>query len=134
MSWSRKTSTANRSIPVSIAATSSRLTGWVMSIPETSPAKSGFIGRMAMAISPSRLLVEAGRVVPEELAPGVRLEARPGENVVHRVGELALRVRIVGGVHQDIVSEHAGHVVEQILALVALDGAEEAPAGQILAR
>src|SRR5262245_65682168 len=122
MSWSRKTSTANRSIPASIAATSSRLTGRVMSIPETSPANSGVIGRMAMAISPSRLLVEASRVVPQELAPGVRLEARPGEDVIHRVGELALRVRIVGGVHLHVVSEPAGHVCERVLARVGPAG------------
>src|SRR5262249_40386493 len=64
---------------------------------------------------------------------GVRLEARPAEDVVHGVGELALRVGIVRGIHQDVVAQHAGDVVEELLTLMPLDGAEEAPAGQVLA-
>src|SRR5262249_39151227 len=81
----------------------------------------------------SRLLVEPGRVVPQELALRLRSDARPLEDVVDGVGELTLRVRIVGGVHQDVVAQHAPDVVEHVLAFVTLDGAEEAPARHVLA-
>ena len=39
--WPRNTSTANLSMPASMAATSACESGWVMSMPETSPAKLG---------------------------------------------------------------------------------------------
>src|SRR5713101_2923863 len=81
----------------------------------------------------SGLPVEAGRVVPEELALRVRLQARPLQDVVDGVRELTLRVGIVGRIHQDVVTEHVGDVVEQVLALVSLDGAEEPPARDVLA-
>ena len=42
--WSRNTSTAYRSIPASIAATCRADSGTLMSMPETSPTKSGFRG------------------------------------------------------------------------------------------
>src|SRR5712691_4906451 len=55
----------------------------------------------------SRPLVEPGRVVPEELLLRLLPEARPRQDVVDELGELALRVRIVGAPHQDVVAEHA---------------------------
>ena len=50
-SWSGKTSTACLSMPASIAATSSLLSGLVMSTPETSPAILGVNGRMLMGMA-----------------------------------------------------------------------------------
>src|SRR6516165_11398659 len=82
----------------------------------------------------SGLLIEAVRVIPEELFPCVRLEARPRKNVVDRFGELTLRVRVVRGIHQHPVTEILGDGVEHILALLALDATEEAAAGQVFAR
>src|SRR2546430_15412538 len=77
-------------------------------------------------------LVELRGVVPEELLPGLGLEARPGQDVVDGVGELALRVRVVGAPHQHVVADHAADVVEHLLALVTLDRAEEATALHVL--
>src|SRR5437867_5449996 len=82
---------------------------------------------------PSGLLVESGRIVPQELLLRVRLEARPLQNVVHGVGELALRVGIVRGVHEDVVPEDAPDVVKHVLAFVLLDAAEEPSTGHVLA-
>jgi hypothetical protein len=46
MFWSRKTSTAYLSMPLSIAMTSSWLSGLLQSTPETSPAKTGCSGQI----------------------------------------------------------------------------------------
>src|SRR6516164_8147077 len=51
MSWSGKTRTAQRSMPASIAATSSRDSGLRQSIPVTSAAKAGCNGRNDSDIS-----------------------------------------------------------------------------------
>src|ERR1700730_15757208 len=80
------------------------------------------------------LLEETVRVVPEKLLLRVRSEPRPSEDVVDRLRELALRVRVVGGVHQDTVAENPGHGIEHVLALLALDAAEEAAIRQVFAR
>src|SRR6266704_2202915 len=80
------------------------------------------------------LLVKARRVVPKQLLLRRRLEALPGEDVVHRLGELTLRMRVVRGVHQDIVAEKSGDGGEHVLALLMLDAAEEAAARQVFAR
>src|SRR5713101_8937802 len=81
----------------------------------------------------SGLFVEPSRVVPEELALRIRLEARPLQDVVDGIRELTLRVGIVGRIHQDVVTEHTRDVVEQVLTLVSLDGAEESPARDVVA-
>src|SRR6266446_9547857 len=81
-----------------------------------------------------RLFEEAVRVVPEEFFASVRSEARPGEDVVDGLRELALRVRVVRGVHQHTVAEILGDGVEHVLALLALDAAEETAARQVFAR
>jgi hypothetical protein len=60
-SWSWKTSTAQRSMPASIAATSALESGLVRSQPETSPAIWGVSGRTAMVMGaafPSLLLAK----------------------------------------------------------------------------
>src|SRR5438552_16904166 len=80
------------------------------------------------------LLVKARRVVPKQLLLRRRLEALPSEDVVDRLGELAFRVRVVRGVHQDIVAEKSGDGGEHVLPLLMLDAAEEAAAGQVFAR
>ena len=72
--WPRSTSTAYVSIPASIAAASSRLSGRLMSTPETSPAKKGCCARMDLmdrdiVVTPSG----TGRVaigLPPAPAPG----------------------------------------------------------------
>src|SRR5919197_5296850 len=79
-----------------------------------------------------RLLEEAASVVPQELVLRRRLEALPGEDVRHRIGELAFRMGIVRGVHQHIISQKAGDALEHVLALVALDRAEEAAALEVV--
>ena len=47
---------------------------------------------------------------------------------------MALGVRIIGRVHQDVVPQKAGDAVEHVLPFVHLDAAEEPPAGEVLAR
>src|SRR5215831_13441265 len=73
-------------------------------------------------------------VATEELLCRLRLEALPGDDVVDRVGELALRMRIIGGVHQDVVTEEMGDIVEHVLPFVMLDAAEEPSALHVFAR
>src|SRR5262249_7837957 len=92
-------------------------------------------------LSPSRelelgsgLLEEAVRVSAKELLPPPGVEARPGEGIVDRVRELAFRVRIIGGVHQHVVTEKSGDGVEHVLSLLSLDAAEKAAARNVFAR
>src|SRR2546425_9186260 len=92
------------------------------------------VDRRRAGETPSGLLVQTVRVVPEQLALRLRRYIRPLHDVVHGVRELTFRVGIIRGVHQDVVTEHAGHVVEHLFALVPLDAAEEPPAGHVLAR
>src|SRR6266545_4771786 len=68
-------------------------------------------GGEARDLHVSGLLVETGRVVPQELALGVRREAGPLQDVVDGIGELTLRVGIIGGVHQDVVTQDAADVI-----------------------
>src|SRR5579862_7793753 len=81
-----------------------------------------------------RLSKEAGGVAPQQLLPRLSAEALPGQDVVDRLRELALRVRVVGGVHQDAIAEEAGHGAEHVLAFLVLDRTEIAAALQVLAR
>ena len=69
--WSWNTSTAYRSMPASTAATSSRDSGLVTSIPDTSPTNTGWIWRIEtlIAVSSSAKDFEAGR------GPGASAEA-----------------------------------------------------------
>src|SRR5712672_2041390 len=80
------------------------------------------------------LLEKAARVIPEKLLFRVRLEARPSENVLHRVGELTLRVGVVRGVHQHVVTEKCRDGVKHVLAFLALYAAEKPAARHVLAR
>src|SRR5262244_2946408 len=68
----------------------------------------------------SGLLEEPVGVAAEELLCRLRLKALPGQDVVDRVGELALRMRVVGGVHQNVVTEEMGDVIEHILPFMVL--------------
>src|SRR6266404_5312527 len=89
--------------------------------------------RGARYLRRSGLLEEPVGVAAEELLLRLRLEALPGEDVVDRVGELALGVRVVGGVHQHVVTEELGDMIEHVLAFVMLDAAEEPPARHVFA-
>src|SRR5215813_8463393 len=103
-------------------------------------ARSAFTPRRILvyrqrgAAAPSGLFVQTVRVVPEQLPLRLRLHARPLHDVVDRVRELTFRVGIIRGVHQDVVTENAGDVVEHLFALMPLDAAEKPPAGHVLAR
>src|ERR1700737_3310696 len=99
--------------------------------PEDKAPARGFLEGFLLGLG---LLEETVRVVPEKLLLRVRSEARPSEDVVDRLRELALRVRVVGGVHQDTVAEKPGHRIEDVLALLALDAAEEPAIRQVFAR
>src|SRR5215469_7238905 len=79
------------------------------------------------------LFEEPVGVAAEKLFRRLRLQALPGEDVVDRVGELALRMRIVGGVHQHVVTQEMGDIVEHVLAFVVLDAAEEPAARHVFA-
>src|ERR1700730_652992 len=81
----------------------------------------------------SSLPEEAIGVARQKLALGRVFEARPGENVVDRFGELAFRVGVVGGVHQDVVAEEVVDIIEHILPLVVFDAAEKPAAGHVFA-
>src|SRR5262245_22092494 len=65
--WSRNTSTAQRSIPASMAATSSGEGGLLMSRPDTSPTNTGWIWRMEILMWS----------VPHD--PSVHVEGLPGD-------------------------------------------------------
>src|SRR3981081_1305638 len=77
--------------------------------------------------APSRLLEAARRVVPEQLPRQLALDARPVEDLVDRVREPALEMRVVGAEHQAPVAERLRHHVEHRLLPVRLRGGEEAP-------
>src|SRR5271169_4314278 len=89
----------------------------------------------ALLVAPeaSGLLEEPVGVAAEKLFLCLRLEALPGEDVVDRVGELALRVRVVGSVHQHVVTEELSDKVEHVLPFVVLDAAEEPAARHVFA-
>src|SRR5215471_2200320 len=82
----------------------------------------------------SALPEEPCRVAPEQLLARVPTEARPGEDVIDRVRELAFGMRIVRGVHQHAVPEKIADHAEHVLAFLPLNAAEEAPARQVFAR
>src|ERR1041384_7573880 len=77
--------------------------------------------------------VEPHGVVPEELALAC-LGHLPGAHLLHRLREVALAVRIVGGVHQHVLADEIDDRVGEPLALGDLDALEIAPAGDVLAR
>src|SRR6516162_6045763 len=79
------------------------------------------------------LLEEPVGVAAEQLLCCLRLQALPRQDVVDRVGKLALRVRIVGGIHQNVVAEEVGDMVEHVLAFVVLDATEEPAARHVFA-
>src|SRR3984893_17839040 len=97
-----------------------------------SPADSS--KRAACYLRRLGLLEEPVGVAAEQLLLGLRVKALPGEDVVDRVGELTLRVRVIRGVHQHVVTEEVGDIVEHVLAFVVLDAAEKPAARHVFAR
>src|SRR3984893_15292425 len=91
-------------------------------------------GRRSRAIAVSRLLEAAGGVVPEQLPRQLALDARPVEDLVDRVREPALEMRVVGAEHQASVAERLCDHLEHRLVLMRLDVAEDAPGRELLAR
>src|SRR5438105_3711801 len=77
--------------------------------------------------------VEAHGVVPEELALA-QLGHVPGEHFLDRLREMALAVRIVGGVHEHVLADEIDDRVGELFALGDLDTLEIAAALHILAR
>src|SRR5260370_16567286 len=82
---------------------------------------------------PSGLAVKAHRVLPEHLPFLVAGERFPSEEMVDRIGEAALRMRIVGGVHQYAVTQEVGHHLNHVLAFVHFETGEKAAAGYVFA-
>src|ERR1700680_357748 len=82
----------------------------------------------------SGLLEEPFGVAAKELFLRLGLEALPGEYIVNRLRELTLRVGVVGGVHQHVVTQEMSDVIEHVLSLVVLDAAEEPAARHVFAR
>src|SRR5262249_20744938 len=82
----------------------------------------------------SGLLEEAGGVVPQQLSRGGAVEALPAKDVVDRIRELAFRMRIVGGVHQQVVTKEPGDIVQHVLAFMVLDAAKKPAARHISPR
>src|SRR5258706_7094940 len=77
--------------------------------------------------------IEPHRVVPEELALAV-LRHLPVEHHADRFREVALAVRIVGGVHQHVLADEVDHRVGELLAFGNLDALEVASAHHVFAR
>src|SRR6267154_1650727 len=82
----------------------------------------------------SGLPEEPVRIVEEEFLLRILFKAGPAEDVVDRLWELALRVGIVGGVHQNVVTEEVADIIKHVLAFVVLDAAEEPAARHVFAR
>src|SRR5262245_59799687 len=78
--------------------------------------------------------IAAGGVVPEELAPGRFRNRGPAQDGVHRLGEPALRVRVVGGEHQRVLADGLDDLAEGQLALVELHALEELRPADVLTR
>src|SRR5271166_2822798 len=68
----------------------------------------------------SRLLEKAGSVVPQKFLFGLAAQALPGDDIVDRIRELTLRMRVVGGVHQHTVTKELSDVIEHILTFMVL--------------
>src|SRR5207302_10601456 len=77
--------------------------------------------------------VEAAGIVPQQLRLA-RLRQLPAEHDPGRFREMALAVRVVGGVHQDFVAEEVADGVGQGGALGDFDALKIAPAGDVFAR
>src|SRR5262249_6176103 len=77
--------------------------------------------------------VETRGVVPEELAFH-RLVELPRHDGLHRLRKPALSVRIIPGVHQDVLAEELDDGLRQLDALGHLDRLEEATGGDVVAR
>src|SRR4051794_40394018 len=77
--------------------------------------------------------VQAHRVVPEQLVLA-RLGHVPAHHLLHRLGEMAFAVGIVGGVHQHVLADEVDHRVGELAALGDLDALEVAAAHHVLAR
>src|SRR5579864_7524613 len=82
---------------------------------------------------PSGLAVKAHWVFPEHLPFLVAGQRFPSEEMVDRVGETAFRMRIVGCVHQYVVTQEVGHHLNHIFAFVHFEACEETAAGYVFA-
>src|SRR5262245_5222037 len=76
--------------------------------PQPGTPASDTVGKLVLILFPARSTqpaarVVADRVVPEELAPA-RLRHLPSHYDLDRVREMALAVRIVGGVHEHVLA------------------------------
>src|SRR3954469_6579488 len=77
--------------------------------------------------------VEAHGVVPEKLALPL-LRHVPGEHLLHGFREVALAVRVVGGIHQHFFADEVDHRVGKLFAFWNLDALEVAAARDVFAR
>src|SRR5437870_1195376 len=77
--------------------------------------------------------VEARRVVPEELALHA-LRQIPRHHRVDRLWKPAFSMRIVRGVHQDVLAEELDDRLGQLGAFRHLDGLEETTGGDVVGR
>src|SRR4030095_5917333 len=77
--------------------------------------------------------IEPQRVVPEELAL-LALRQVPRHHRVHRLRKPALAVGIIRRVHQDVLAEELDDGLRELDAFGHLDGLEEAPRRDVLAR
>src|SRR5262245_7713997 len=77
--------------------------------------------------------VEAQRVVPEQLAL-LALGQVPRHHRVDRFRKPALAVRVVGCIHQDVLTQELDHSLGQLDAFRHLDGLEESAGGDVVAR
>src|SRR5512132_3500230 len=81
----------------------------------------------------SEAAVEPQRIVPEQLALR-RLRQIPGHHRVHRFRKPAFAVRVVRRVHQNVFAQELDDSLRQLHAFRHLDGLEEAPGGDVVAR
>ena len=82
----------------------------------------------------SSLGVQHKKVRPVEFDRQLPFDARPVEDLVDRVREPALEMRVVRAEHQAVLAERARDHIEHRLVLMRLDVAEDAPGRELLAR
>src|SRR6266436_5537655 len=80
-----------------------------------------------------RLAVKAHRVRTEHLPFLFAGQRLPSEEMVDRIGEAALRMRIGGGVHQYAVTQEVGDHLDHVFAFVHFEAGEEAATGYVFA-
>src|SRR5579883_1459130 len=139
MSWSWNTSTAQRSIPASSAATCSFESGFARSQPETSPAMQGVSGRIATVMEkwPSRTLRRLAQLhqLLERVLPGVLGEADVGLVVGEGDVVLGLALQDAALAQQPVEGAHRlGVALERVAVVADLADAEHDVEERRLAR